>query len=69
MAQLRKHRLQLITELSVLKQKILLECTVGSGDRIFFQLQASSRMIEVLMLKLLQVLHATLSKLLWSEFG
>lgn len=39
-----------------------------SDERIFFQLQPYSRIIKVPVLKL-QVLHATLSKLLQSEFG
>ena len=68
MVQLRKHKLQLIMELPVLKQKSFLNL-LFSNDRIFFQLQVSNRMIKVLVLKLLQVLHATLSKLLRSEFG
>jgi len=55
-------------ELPVLKQKSFLNL-LFSNDRIFFQLQVSNRMIKVLVLKLLQVLHATLSKLLRSEFG
>lgn len=69
MAQLRKHRFQLIVELFVLKQKSFLNVLCVQMIEYFFQLQASSRMIKVLMLKLLQVLHATSNKLLWSEFS
>lgn len=59
LSMLRKTKVSVELEIICLEAKVFLECTVYS-DRIFSQLHAPNRMLNILLLEHLQVLHGTM---------